>query len=127
MHTENALKKSTSLFQSRFFSSLCINFGSSTVPVLAPDLREGDNAIILVKNFGGKNFAPREREMTNIGFLTYKPKALLNHKNLALLIKKYVCGPIGAADENFLKFGAFSCWRLLASIRQPGPDPQYGD
>ena len=53
------------------------------------------------RNFGGKNFAPQEREMTNIGFLTLKPKALLNHKNLALLIKKYVCGPIGAADENF--------------------------
>ena len=53
--------------------------------------------------------------MTNIGFLTLKPKALLNHKNLALLIKK-IC--LRADRRRRRKF--FEIWRIFlsASIRQ---------
>ena len=41
------------------------------MPGVALDVR-GDNAKILVKNFGDKNFAPQARKMTNFVFISTK-------------------------------------------------------
>ena len=46
--------------------------GVAAMPDVALDDRGGDNANILVKNFGGKNFAPQARKMTNFVFISTK-------------------------------------------------------
>ena len=65
------------------------------VPDVAFDVRGGDNDKILVKNFGGKNFAPLCSSPQKV-----EKFGLYDWKRLV---------PIGAAGEKFLKFNTFSC------------------